>query len=166
MIQSYAGVVKPYVFRAPDVGYLSKTSAQYDEIVNKMADDVQDCYTFYKESLKKPMPFFLALPERIGDEFIFAWDTAFDFDNQKILYNFDLSQDCNFASTIYSQSDFEIPQIKTQSLKPGQYFYRVTCKNEDGETQTAMESYVDAKWLTHYGVLTFYAMPDGTIQGG
>ncbi len=166
MINSYLAVVKSFVFQYPDIENLSKTSKQYDQIISMMPDDVQACYELYKGSLKKPMPFFLDMPRQMGDSLVFAWDMAYDFDNQKVVYNFDLSQDCNFASTIYCESDVEIPQIKTQTLSPGQYFYRVTCKNEDGETQTAMEQYVDANDVTHYGVLSFYVMPDGAIQGG
>lgn len=49
-------------------------------------------------------------------------------------------------------------------LEPGQYFMRMTAKNESGIEQRAFDYYVASGNQVIHGVKCFFVMPDGSVQ--
>jgi len=165
MISAYSATTKPYIFAMPDIMYAPRKTEEYNKILETIPKEIDNNYEMYQLSTKKPMPFFLAVPKSEGSETVFTWDASFDFSGQSISYNFELADDYYFENPIYREENLQAPTLKYENLAPGQYFYRVTAVNGDGETQTAMEIYSGADDREHFGILCFYVMPDGTIGG-
>ena len=163
LISIYKPVVKPYVYSMPDLMYAPLTETEYDAVVDSLADEIEQNYQYYLESLEKPMPFYIGVPQANGNSLLIVWDAAYDFDNENITYNIELSSDYLFQNIIYAEQNLRIPQVETSLLPPGQYFIRVTATNESGWTQTSFDYYViDAGKI--YGTKCFYVLEDGTIE--
>ncbi|MBB5262971.1 spore coat protein H [Catenibacillus scindens] len=162
LTQRYAAVVKPYAYSMPDVMYMEFTEEEYDENVAAIPYEVEECYQRYLESLEKPMPFYIGVPAIEGDKLVFTWDPAYDLDAEDIVYTVELSSDYMFNDVIYSEENVVLPQVSVDIPETGQYFVRIRATNESGYTQDAFDYYVtDAG--KHYGMLSFYVNPDGTI---
>lgn len=166
MANTYASVVKPYVFRSPDKYYCSITSEEYSYICKELPKEIEKNYTLYKESLEKPMPFFIGLSSKQTNGIRFTWDNAYDFKNRDVFYTFELADNYEFKNSIVSEKNIFVPGYEfTGKLKPGQYFIRVTAKNEDNKTQFAFDEYMTKESVSIYGVKSFYVMQDGSIEG-
>lgn len=163
LVSTYRIVTKPYVYRMPDLMYAPLTESEYDVVADSIAKEVEENYQLYLESLEKPMPFYIGVPEASGDKLTFVWDTAYDFDGENITYSIDVSSDYLFQNIIYSSTDLRIPEMETNILPPGQYFVRVIAENESGKTQTAFDYYsIDEGKV--YGTKCFYILEDGSIE--
>ena len=162
LISIYRPVVKPYVYRMPDLMYAPLTETEYDTVADAIVGELEQNYQYYLESLEKPMPFFIGVPQVNGNSLSIVWDAAYDFDNEAVTYNMELASDYLFQNIIYSEQNIRIPQVETALLPPGQYFIRVTATNASGRTQTPFDYYViDAGKV--YGMKCFYVLEDGTI---
>ena len=162
LTQRYAAVVKPYAYSMPDEMYIGFTEEEYDENVAAIPYEVEECYQRYLESLEKPMPFYIGQPVIEEDKLVFTWDPAYDLDAEDIVYTVELSSDYMFNDVIYREENVLLPQVSVDVPEPGQYFVRIRATNESGYTQDAFDYYVtDAG--KHFGMLSFYVNPDGTI---
>lgn len=163
LVDTYKTVVKPYVYSMPDILYATLTSEEYDMAANSIAGEIEDNYQAYLESLERPMPFFIGVPEIVDGSLRIVWDPAYDFDNESITYSVEVATDYLFQNMIYSQQNIRVPQVDIDILPEGQYFVRVTATNESGKSQTAFDYYVVESQKT-YGTKCFYVLADGTIE--
>lgn len=163
LVDTYKTVVKPYVYSMPDILYATLTSEEYDMVANSIAGEIEDNYQAYLESLERPMPFFIGVPEIVDGSLRIVWDPAYDFDNESITYSVEVATDYLFQNMIYSQQNIRVPQVDIDILPEGQYFVRVTATNESGKSQTAFDYYVVESQKT-YGTKCFYVLADGTIE--
>lgn len=160
--QSYARLLKPYVYSGRDLTYAPLTRNEYDSVTNGINDEIADNYKRYQESLKKPMPFYIGTPQKKNDGYVVEWESSYDFKGEDITYTFELSRDYNFAQTIVKETGFSIPTMKFGQLPAGQYFMRVTATNESGEMQYAFDCY-RLELGKVYGTKCFYVDKDGKI---
>lgn len=166
LVEQYSAITRSYLSVLPDQMYAPCKMTDYERILEMIPREMEEQYEMYRESLTRPMPFYLAVPEHAKDGLMFGWDTSYDFDGEKVSYTFELAKDYQFKTVLDTQKDLMVPQAFTKSLEPGQYFYRVISSNESGRTQTAMETYQDADGKKYYGVFCFYVQQDGTIIYG
>lgn len=159
----YASIVKPYVYSNPDILHLPLTSAQYDTVVGKVADEIDYNYKLYKESLKKPLPFYIDAPQKKGNnKLILSCQSSFDFNAEPLTYDITLARDMNFNNVILEEKDLTLPVVELDMLPKGQYFLKARVKNKSGLTQTAFDYYYgDLGKL--YGVKCFYVDAKGNI---
>lgn len=164
MVDTYAPVVKEYAFSSPDDTYMPVTKEQYEQLLEKLPGEVEANYQYYLETLDQPMPFFIGTPEERGNGIYFLWDNAFDFDEETVLYTFELSADYAFQNPIVVEENIFTPEYTYENkLEPGQYFVRVKAVNESGYEQYAFDYYVSSN-AKYYGIKCFYVMPDGSIR--
>lgn len=162
LITGYRTVTERYAFALPDITYESLTPAEYDQVADGLPALVDTYYNLYRESLEKPMPFYIGVPTVEGDTMHYNWDSSYDFDAEDITYSFELSTDYNFTNKLVEATDLRTTEITSDTLEPGQYFMRVRATNTSGEQQDAFDYYVtDAGKV--YGVKCFYVLPDGSI---
>jgi len=159
---AYAEVVKPYLYRDPDITYAPLTSDEYDTVLSELKNEIDLNYDLYYESFKKPMPFFIGVPEKKDGKISLLWDAAYDFDDEKITYSFELARDSAFTDMILKEEGLLIPSIEFDELGQGQYFVRVKATNESGYTQTAFDYYMGTFGKT-YGTKCFYVDSEGKI---
>lgn len=162
MVEEYSAIVKPYLYRMPDVQYAPLTEAQYDAIGAALSDEIQTNYESYYESYHKPMPFYIGVPQVEDGQMVYTWDAAYDFDAETITYTFELATDYTFADPLIREEGLLIPDVKGDTLPAGQYFIRVTAENTSGYEQRAFDYYVIESGKV-YGTKCFYVLEDGTI---
>ena len=158
----YSSIVKPYVYSYPDILHTSLTPSEYDRVTKGLSGEIDTNYQLYKESFKKPMPFFIDLPQKKGNKLILSCQNSFDFNSEKITYDISLARDFHFNNVILKQEDMTLPAIETNMLPKGQYFIKITATNESGYTQTAFDYYY-ADGGKQYGVKCFYVDAKGNI---
>lgn len=160
--QSYASIIKPYIYAGPDATYAPLTSEEYDYVVSCIPKDIENNYIFYKESFNFPMPFFIATPKKTDAGISVMWDAAFDFDSETVTYSAELATDCYFNEIVASYTGLDLPTITFPPLAPGQYFVRVIATNKSGYSQPAFDSYLTETGKV-YGTKCFYVNQDGSL---
>ena len=162
MVEEYSAIVRPYLYRIPDIQHAPLTETEYDAIASGLNAEIQTNYEAYYESYQKPMPFFINLPRVEDGKVVYSWNSAYDFDAETITYTFELAADYTFANPLIKEEGLLIPDVKGDTLPPGQYFIRVTAKNTSGYEQYAFDYYYLESGKV-YGTKCFYVMEDGTI---
>ena len=163
MIENYKTVVKSYLYEMPDEFYAPLTSEQYDEIAAALPKEIEQNYQLYVESLSKPMPFYIGVPETDGEKMKITWDPSYSFDAEDITYSVEVAKDYLFQDVIYSQEGLQIPETQVSLPEAGQYFIRVRAFNEEGDAQDAFDYYVTDEGK-HYGMKCIYVTEDGQIE--
>ena len=161
-ISAYRAVVKPYVYRMPDLIYAPLTESGYDRVADSMIGEIEENYQSYLESLEKPMPFFIGEPEQVNGKIQIGWEPSYDFDSENISYSVEVASDYTFRNKIFSRQGIRIPQAELDMLPEGQYFMRIRATNESGKTQDAFDYYVTDGGKV-YGTKCFYVLKDGSI---
>lgn len=161
-VEDYTKLLKPYVYSSRDLLYAPLTQTEYDQVAKGINAEITDNYERYYKSMKKPMPFYIGNPQAKGDGYVVEWESSYDFNGEDITYTFELAREYGFKETIVKESGFAIPTMQLPKLPEGQYFMRVTAKNESGETQTAFDYYL-LELGKIYGTKSFYVDKDGKI---
>jgi len=138
----------------------------YNQTYNLLPDNVQENYALYLQSLERPAPFTLGTPQITGDRLIFNWGEAYDFKSQSIIYHFEVSTDWTFDELIYDQELTNLTSIDAEMLGPGEYFWRVTATNENGNSQLSYDQYFDAEGFAHPGIKYFMISSNGDVLEG
>lgn len=119
----YAEVVKPYAYRMPDLMHVELTQQEYEQVLSAVPGEIEENYQLYRESLEKPMPFFIGVPEASGGELTIRWDSAYDFDAEDITYTVEIARDYLFTDVIYTKEGQPLPEIVTKCQLRGSISY-------------------------------------------
>ncbi len=161
-VADYTSVTKSYLYRMPDVIYAPLTSFQYNLVAANLYDQIAENYRKYQESLQKPMPFFVGVPEPTETGLRVNWDASYTLDAQSVRYSVTLAKDYSFKQILAEERDLFLPETELKvSLKPGQYFLRVQATNEAGKTQGCFDYYETGSGKA-YDTYSFYVLEDGT----
>ena len=162
MVDTYVQTVKPFVYSMPDAMYAPITSEQYDVVAEKLIDEIEANYKFYKDSFLAPMPFYIGVPRIEEGKLRVDWDNAYDFEARDVTYSFELARDYEYKDVIFKTDGIVIPTISFDKLPAGQYFMRVMAENSDGYTQYAFDYYILSNGKV-YGTKCFYVDEKGSI---
>ena len=163
-VAQYQETVKPYVTKEPDSTHLGLTPSQYDEVAAAIPKEIESNYQDYLDSLKKPMPFFIGIPEKDENgKLKVRWDAAYDLNGQKITYKVEVAKDFEFKEIIHTEEGITLPETVLDMPEKGHYFARVTATNEAGETRHAFDYYV-TEVGKHFGVKSFFIQSNGKIS--
>lgn len=163
MAENYAAVVKTYVYRNPDIQYASLTENEYDRLTENIYDNIEQAYQSYLDSLEKPMPFFIGVPQpdQKGNLLI-QWDPSYIFGEDTLTYHAQIARDSDMTDIVTSYSG-PWPEWTTYELPAGQYFLKVTVTDEEGRSQDAFDYYVTENGKK-YGIKCFYVNADGSVS--
>ena len=163
-VAKYQETVKPYVTKEPDSTHLGLTPSQYDEVAAAIPKEIESNYQDYLDSLKKPMPFFIGIPEKDENgKLKVRWDAAYDLNGQKITYKVEVAKDFEFKEIIHTVVCITLSETVLDMPEKGHYFARVTATNEAGETRHAFDYYV-TEVGKHFGVKSFFIQSNGKIS--
>ena len=163
LAERYAAVVKNVVYQQPDILKAPLTEAQYDTLTEDIYRNVEEAYQSYHASLEKPMPFFIGVPEPDGEgKLRIVWDPSYDFGEGTLVYHASIARNSD-GSEVVASYDGAWPEWTTELLPAGQYFLKVSVRDEAGNTQDAFDYYVTKKGKV-YGTKCFYVDADGTIS--
>ncbi len=163
LVNSYAQLVKPYVYQMPDAEHARVESAEYDTVIAGMPGEIQENYGYYLESLEKPLPFFVSLPQEEDGRMTVQWDASYDLDGEDVTYSFQLATDYLFQNVLASAENLRLPEATFDKLEPGTYYMRVRATNESGYTQDCYD-YYSSDLGKVYGAKPFIVNADGTIS--
>ena len=163
-VAKYQETVKPYVTKEPDSTHLGLTPSQYDEVAAAIPKEIESNYQDYLDSLKKPMPFFIGIPEKDENgKLKVRWDAAYDLNGQKITYKVEVAKDFEFKEILHTEEGITLSETVLDMPEKGHYFARVTATNEAGETRHAFDYYV-TEVGKHFGVKSFFIQSNGKIS--
>jgi spore coat protein H len=127
LIDVYAPVVEEYSFKEPDLEHMSFDIDGYREYVKTMAKETQLNYASYKESLTKPMPFYIGKLQPDDGKLKLIWDASYDFDAENVYYTVEISDDYSFENPVVKADNLYVTEYMADVLlEPGQYFIKVT----------------------------------------
>ena len=163
-VAKYQATVQPYVTKEPDSTHLGLTPSQYEEVAAAIPQEIESNYQDYLDSLKKPMPFFIGIPEKDENgKLKVRWDAAYDLKGQKMTYKVEVAKDFEFKDVIHTEEGLSLPETVLDMPEKGHYFARVTATNEAGESRDAFDYYVTEAGK-HFGVKSFFIQSDGKIS--
>ena len=167
-VDAYSEVVFPYLTSEPDVIKWSGDEEKFNYIANALPSEIDLNYQYYLESLEKPWPFFVGLPEETEDGLHVNWDLSYDMDGEDITYTCILSRNTAFTDVIAQADGMRVPEcwFDDVHLEPGEYYIRVQATNESGYTQDCFD-YSNLDPTIHgkrYGCFTFVKNEDGTFE--
>jgi len=140
----YLNIVRSTTYSLPDIKYLEVEVSEMDYQINHLYEIIDKNYQRYLANLERPMPIFISAPEIIDNNYTFTWDTSFDPQGDKIYYTFELARDSEFNYIVYKETDLEKTSINIElDLVNDIYYYRVTMVDENGNSQTNIEEFVD-----------------------
>ncbi len=162
MVEHYREVTEPLVFAAPDLENLPVTKDEYEQIAAAIPSEIEENYKSFRESYKKPMPFYIGVPQIDNGKLRINWDASYDFKARDIRYTVELARDYAITDVIFKAEDVLLPEVTCDAPDTGQYFVRVRATNSDGYTQDAFDYYVtdDGK---QYGMKCFYVQDGGKV---
>ena len=160
IVEKTRKAVDPFAESLPDSIYLKATLDQRDEILKNLPGDAEKAYQYYLDSLENPMPFFLGNAETENGMLSLSWDAAYDFDGEFVRYDVQVSSDWDFAQVLFEKTGTLETRAELPVPEEGEYFWRVTAKNESGRKQVAFDSIVTASGA-HHGMRRFVITGDG-----
>jgi len=163
LLNTYRPATDLYVSRLPDLYYLPGSLDEYNQLYQHLPDDIHENYQLYLESLQRPMPFNLMVPEANADNLILKWGESYDFNSEDISYHVQVSSSWAFDNVIYDETVVNQTSLSTAVLAPGEYFWKVTATNSSGKTELPFDSYVDVDGLVHEGMKQFVITLDGQV---
>ncbi len=163
MVESYQSTIEDALYQNPDVTYEPLSQEEYEEVAEKLPDLVDHYYNCYKESLEKPMPFFIGTPTIADGKMTVNWDASYDFDQEDLTYHVTLAKDPAMTE-VMSSYDGNWTQMTVDAPSAGQYFLKVSVTNEDGKTQDAFDTYTVEENQKYYGTICFYVSADGNVS--
>lgn len=162
MAAKYRSLVEPFVWQQPDILHEPLSRTEYDIVAKSLHKEIVENREHYRESLKKPMPFYIGIPEPEGDQLKLLWDASFDFNAEDIVYTAELAKDYQFTTTFWKEENLQLPETRVYALPAGHYFLRVRAANASGYTQDAFDYYVMETGKA-YGMKSFFVEADGSV---
>ncbi|MCR5419400.1 MAG: CotH kinase family protein [Lachnospiraceae bacterium] len=168
-IKGYKELVVPYVYRAPDVNYIQIEDRQvYEELTNKMADEVDENYNYFLQSLKNPWPFYIDLPKVNKDtnKIILSWGISYDINEEAVTYDYILARDYMFEDVVVKDSDLKVPLATVKLPEPGEYYLKVRAFNKSGYSTDCFDYFVadDYGFGKLYGCYRFIIKDNGEVE--
>ena len=105
MIKHYREVTESLVFSAPDLDNLPVTKDEYEQIAAAIPSEIEENYKSYCESFKKPMPFYIGVPQIDNGKLRMSWDAAYDFEARDIRYTVELARDYAINDVLFKAED-------------------------------------------------------------
>ncbi len=164
-INNYKPVVEHYLFQMPDIKNSRVDDISiYEELISKVPAEVDNNYRIFKESMEKPWPFFVDLPE-VDDKrtLTLSWGASYDHKGEQITYDYSIAKDVAFEDVIDHGEGLNVPLVTIDMLPAGAYYLRVVAVNESGKK---MECFDYMKYPGHgksYGCYGFSIDSRGMI---
>lgn len=149
----YQPNVKPLISRNPDIKFLPIKIEDYDAALKQFQEVPSRSMERYIKDLEKPKPFYMFEPLVEETQLVFNWQLSFDLQNDDLFYDVDVAKDPLFKQVIHTESGVLNNQIVIKRPPNGYYYWRVTARDSQGNTQTSFDVFTDTEEVSYYGVL-------------
>lgn len=153
--QSMSAVVRELLYSKADRTYARVTEEDYRKLLSRLAEQIDENFYTYYDTLETPWPFHILEPEQTGGSVLLRWEASGAM-NLAVSYSVELADSWDFEHPILQLSEYAGTEYEVKSLPPGQYFLRVRATAESGLSQEAYEFYNTEKNTLIHGVLCFY----------
>lgn len=154
-IDIYKPIVSPFVHRQPDLQWLPRPIAEYEDELEQVKQLTEMTEQKFKESLETPMPFYLADVEQEDNSTIFSWGAAYDLQGDDLTYRFQIAKNPAFTSSIKDIKSTDL-SIKVDGLAKGKYYWKVSAADSKGHEVPSFDVYQDIDDNYYFGVREFY----------
>lgn len=154
-LDQYYPTVQPMVLQSPDVRLLPKDLERFNEEYCSLAVYPSKRLEKYYTLLPKPMPVFIGGPWLDGDRMTFTWWKSYDLQGEEIAYDLQIAQTPDFSTIVFENKGLKETDLTMERLPAGEYYWRVTIRDSQGNEQIAFESFVDETGKFYHGVKTF-----------
>ena len=151
LVESYKPIVTEFLNREPDKLSPETINTEFERIYSSLDKNKKSYYV----SLEKPMPVFMGKPSNLGDSVIFTWSESYDFQGETIEYILDISNSPEFDTVLFHEEGIKETEHVVNGLNPGHYFWRLTIKDSQGNTQTPFDVYTDDSGNKYFGIRDF-----------
>lgn len=142
-IQKYKEATVPFLYRIPDVNYLSGRVEDYEQELDTIIQTPEAGVKRFLEDLEKPKPFYLNDVEETGDKLQFSWETSYDLQDDKLLYDFTIATDELYQNVVHHVAGLETPSLELNKLPDGRYYWKVMVSDSKGNTQSTFDYVFD-----------------------
>ncbi len=154
LLDAYEPIIQNFVLNQKGLAQQELESVQNE--FRLLPQSVELNKEVYYESLERPMPVFMGAPIKYGDYFVFTWEHSYDFQGDLIEYGIDISRTPEFNDIIFSTEELRENQCIVRDLPAGKYYWKLTIKDSQGNSQAAFDKYVDkATELYYFGIKEF-----------
>ncbi len=159
--EKLAKTVLKYLYVLPDRAYARVTETVYGRLLSRLAEQIDENFYTYYDTLMTPRPFHILWPETGEDgEITLRWEASGAMSGG-VTYDLELDDAWDFSSPLLKAQDLTETSFPAGKLSEGQYFLRVRAKSEQGYSQEAYEYYNTEKKSVVPGVLCFYVAEGG-----
>jgi len=152
-LKSYYPIVSKFVNQLPDSEHMKEE--YFETEFWRITNEPQNNFDKFIKAKENPMPIFLGIPYSRDDKLVFRWSESFDLQGDVILYDFQVSDSPDFMNIVVEQIGLDITEISIEPLEADKYYWRVTVRDDQENTQTAFDIYRDEEGLRFFGVRTF-----------
>ncbi len=152
LLLQYYPIVSNYVSKVPDLNNLGVSMSMFTKEYEHLIEIPEENYNIYKESLQKPMPIYLWTQERRANKDVFGWDLSFDFQDDKIFYDFYLSKTPDMANPVVVKRDLFETELSIEPLPKGTYYWKVVIRDAKGNEMLAFDTYRNEAGKAFFGV--------------
>lgn len=150
-LQTYRGVVEPFMTKAPDINFLPIQLNKLDAEFKRVEEVPLRSLERFKEDVEKPKPFFMGDLRHENGKYQFNWDPSFDLQGDDLTYEWTLGRDPALTQIVYQRKNLKDTNIEVDSLKPGEYYWKVTVQDGKGHQQISFDHYKSDD-TPYYGV--------------
>ncbi|MEF2245414.1 exopolysaccharide Pel transporter PelG [Paenibacillus sp. IITD108] len=154
-INQYKDVVLPFLYRSPDVKFLSRHTSEYDDELNIIIQTPEASIKRFMEDLEKPKPYFMNDVETVGNKLKFSWEISFDLQDDTLSYDFTIAKDLEFSNIIVHKTDISTNSVEIDKLPAGSYYWKSIVRDSKGNEQTAFDFIYDDEEVSQNGVREF-----------
>lgn len=154
-LNKYADVVKPFLFREPDIKYLPGLNTSFEGELQKLKDTPERAKQRFYEDLEKPKPFYMDDVMDNDTELFFSWQISYDLQEDDLFYTVTVARDPLFTDILEEKKDIRQNEFTMKKPKKGKYFWKVTVEDINGNKQISYEMYMDEDEKFTFGIKDF-----------
>lgn len=154
-LATYADVVKPFLYRQPDMDFLPDENTNFENELQIIKDTPERAKQRFYDDIQKPKPFYM--DDVIGEleEVQFTWAISYDLQMDNLLYNVSVAKDPLFTDIVVEKKGLKENTFTIGKLPPGNYFWKVTVSDSKGNEQSSFDIYIDEEGNNFYGIREF-----------
>lgn len=140
--------------------YMSVSERKAENVnieIQRIANQPKENIKKYYESLEKPMPVFTGGPYDKGDDYVFTCTKSVDLKGNDVYYDFEIAKDPEFKEVIHKVKDYASNEFEVEKtvLSKGIYYFKITIKNSNGNSQVSFDRYDAENGKQYFGVKQF-----------
>ncbi|WP_138753875.1 exopolysaccharide Pel transporter PelG [Paenibacillus sinopodophylli] len=154
-LNEYKDLVKPFLFRSPDMNYLPGLNTSFDQEMEQIVNTPERGVKRFLEDLEKPKPFYMDDVDVEAENINFSWGISFDLQGDDLLYDVTVARDPAFTQVVATQENIQVNSVSFKRPADGFYYWRVAVRDSAGHEQTSFDSYTDEEGNEYNGIRQF-----------